>query len=97
MVIQLTEPKDYSEKALAIYRSLGGVVFGSKPRKDAKVLVVGLKYRIDKRWLDAMPNLKVIAWPGTGINHFDVGQIKKKGIKFFYSARLSRNSEEVNI
>ncbi len=80
-VIQITEPIDYSEKALAIYRSLGRVVFDSRPRKDTNVLAIGLKYKIDKSWLDKMPNLKVIGWQGTGLNHIDVVAVKERGIK----------------
>ena len=81
MIIQITEPIDYSPKALAIYRSLGRVVFDSKPRRDADVLAIGLKYRIDKKWLDAMPKLKVVGWQGTGLNHIDVKELKKRGVK----------------
>lgn len=77
----ITEPKDYSEKALARYRLLGPVYFGSKPRRDAHILVVGLAYQIDKKWIDAMPNLRVIASPATGFNHMDVKYAKEKGIK----------------
>ena len=81
LVIQITEPIDYSEKALAVYRSMGRVVFDSRPLKDARVLVVGLRHQIDKKWIDAMPNLKIIASPATGYNHLDVEYAHKKGIK----------------
>ena len=81
MIIQITEPLDYSPKALAIYRSLGKVVFSSKPLKDAEILAIGLRYRIDKKWLEAMPKLKVIGWQGTGLNHIDVAAMKARGVK----------------
>src|SRR3989338_1583555 len=81
LIIQITEPKDYSENALANYRLLGPVYFSSTPRRDAHILVVWLSYQIDKKWIDAMPNLKVIASPTTGFNHIDVKYAKKKGIK----------------
>src|SRR3989344_8686711 len=81
LVIQITEPIDYSKKALAVYRSMGRVVFDSRPLKDAQVLVVGLKHQIDKKWIDAMPNLKIIASPATGYNHLDVEYARTKGIK----------------
>lgn len=81
LVIQITEPIDYSKKALATYRSMGKVVFDSKPLKDADILAIGLKYRIDKKWLDAMPKLKVVGWQGTGLNHIDVKELKARGIK----------------
>src|SRR3989344_1311660 len=81
MIIQITEPQDYSEKALKIYQSLGEVFFSSKPLKDAEILVIGLKYKIDKKWLEAMLKLKVIGWQGTGLNHIDVAAVKARGVK----------------
>ncbi len=81
MVIQITEPKDYSGKALATYRELGSVVLDDKPRADADILVLRLKYKIDGSWFDKMPNLKVVATPTTGLNHVDVTEAEKRGIK----------------
>ncbi len=81
MTILITEPKDYSEKALNVYRSLGEVKFGSKPSADANILVARLAYKIDKSWMDKMPNLKIIATPTTGLNHIDLEEAKKRGIK----------------
>src|SRR3989344_1621717 len=81
MIIQITEPQDYSEKALKIYQSLGEVFFSSKPLKDAEILVIGLKYKIDKKWLEAMLKLKVIGWQGTGLNPIDVAAVKARGVK----------------
>ena len=81
MIIQITEPRDYSEKALAIYKSLGPVYFSASPRKDANVLVLRLAYKIDSSWMDKMPNLKVIATPTTGLNHIDMKEAKKRKIK----------------
>lgn len=86
----ITEPKDYSEKALAIYRSLGPVYFVSPAEaltkagskfKTADILVVGLRHQIDKKWIDAMPKLKVVASPATGLNHLDYKYLHQKGIK----------------
>ena len=81
MIIQITEPKDYSKKALAIYKSLGPVYFSASPRKDANVLVLRLAYKIDSSWMDKMPNLKVIATPTTGLKHIDMKEAKKRKIK----------------
>lgn len=80
-IIQITEPIDYSEKALSIYRSLGKVVFSSKPLRSANILVIGLKYKIDKAWISAMPNLEMVGWQGTGLNHIDARELKARGIK----------------
>src|SRR3989338_1934072 len=90
MVTLITEPKDYSKKALAVYQSLGRVYFlpdlktenkKSEIKKLADILAVGLNYQIDKKWIDEMPNLKIIASPATGYNHLDVAYAKKRGIK----------------
>ena len=53
----------------------------SKEKKSADILVVGLKYQIDKKFLDQTPNLKVVASPATGLNHLDLVEIKSRGIK----------------
>ncbi len=94
MIILITEHKDYSLRALAIYKKLGRVYFYSpsevlakegpklsKENKSADVLVVGLKYQIDKKFLDQFANLKIIASPATGMNHLDLEEIKSRGIK----------------
>ena len=59
-VTLITEPKDYSKKALAVYKSLGQVYFWddlkksdiNETKKNANVLVVRLKYKIDRKWID---------------------------------------------
>ncbi len=81
MIIQITEPKDYSKKALAIYKALGSVYFSAQPRKDADVLVLRLAYKIDSSWMNKMSSLKVIATPTTGLNHIDLDEAKKRKIK----------------
>ncbi len=85
----IAEPKDYSEKAIAIYKSLGPVYLLSdlneaqkgKVLTQADIIVLRLAYKIDASWMDKMPNLKVIATPTTGLNHVDVAEAKKRGIK----------------
>jgi D-3-phosphoglycerate dehydrogenase len=81
MKIHITEPQDYSEKALATYRSLGEVVFADEPHPEAEAVVVRLKHKIDKAWMDRSPKLKLIASPTTGLNHIDVAEAEKRGIK----------------
>lgn len=84
MITLIVEPKDYSEKALAIYKSLGEVILGSRTSEvlnDVDVLVVRLAYKIDKSWMNKMPKLKVIATPTTGLNHIDLEEAKRRGIK----------------
>lgn len=81
MKILITEPQDYSKKAIEVYKSLGEVVLGGEPDAETGVIVIRLKNKIDKSWLDKMPNLKVIASPTTGLNHIDVAEAEKRGIK----------------
>ncbi len=85
MNILITEPKDYSKKALDIYKKLGQVylwkVSNQSEKKIADILVIGLKYQIDKKFLDQTPNLKIIASPATGMNHIDLNEVKIRGIK----------------
>lgn len=88
LVILITEPQDYSPKALAIYKKLGRVYFGlnslkkrNRLLKNVNILVVRLGKRIDRVVIDLMPNLKLIATPTTGLNHIDTVYAKKKGIK----------------
>lgn len=81
LITLITEPKDYSEKALAVYQSLGEVIFDNKPRSEANITVIRLAYKIDKSWMDKMPDLKLIATPTTGLNHVDVFEAERRGIK----------------
>ncbi len=88
MVTLITEPNDYSQKALALYRSLGRVYFlpelGKKRDqvlKETEILTVRLAHRIDASWLKKMPNLKIIATPTTGLNHIDADEAKKRKVQ----------------
>ena len=88
----IIEPDNYSSKALAIYRSLGKVYFGPHPRHDIHIAVARLAYKIDASWMDKMPNLKVIALPGTGLvmDFIDVNEAKKYKTKIVYLDEKNR-------
>lgn len=87
-VILIAEP-DYSVDALKKYRSMGSVFFwfgaGTAERaeylKKAEILVVRLKMAVDKKLIDKMPHLRIIATSTTGLNHIDTGYAAEKGIK----------------
>lgn len=88
-IILILEPASYSVRALAVYRSLGTVLFFSQIRtarsrreilKKTNILVVRLAHRIDAHWFDDMPNLRVIATPTTGLNHIDTEAARRHGV-----------------
>lgn len=89
MVTLILEPTDYSQKALRIYKDLGDVFLfpelSEKSKKEvlkkANLLIIRLGYRIDARWLDMMPNLKIIATPTTGLNHIDLHTAIWRGVR----------------
>ena len=88
-VILITEPEDYAKEAIALYRSLGNVFFLPKIRKNERakifsrttILVIGLKYHIDTKFLADFPQLHIVAWPGTGLNHIDTAELTERGIE----------------
>lgn len=85
----IMEPEDYSPRAILKYRSLGPVYFWpdlkeserERIKREINILVLMLKYQIDKNWIDDLPNLKAVATQTTGLNHIDVAHLQDKGIK----------------
>lgn len=85
----ITEPKDYSTKALAIYKKLGQVYLwddlSARDKKDIlpkiNIVVIGLTLLLDKNFIELMPNLNVIVSPTTGLDHIDINYIRYKKIK----------------
>ena len=88
MLITVTEGSDYNPEALKIYQALGEVrvfddsqPFSCETVKDTDVLVIRLKYKLDKKELDQFPNLKYILTPTTGLNHIDMEEAQFRGIR----------------
>lgn len=89
MITLILEPKDYSATAVATYKKLGPVYLWPEIKDSDKdtvlrgttILVLRLAHKIDASWLDRMPNLKIIATPTTGLNHIDMAEAKRRGIK----------------
>lgn len=88
MITLITEPEDYSSQAIAVYKSLGDVFLlpelGKRKNeilKRTNILVLRLRYKIDSSWFDKMPNLKIIATNTTGLNHVDIAEAQKRGVK----------------
>jgi len=85
-----TETKYYSQKALETYKKIAPILNNQK--KDIKVLVVRLGYKLDSNFLKKFKNLKFIISNTTGLDHIDKKFCKKKGIKI-----LSLNNIKVKI
>ncbi len=81
MKILILEPADYSSEALAIYRSLGNVSTDQIDRVTADIIVIRLAHKLTKAFLDECKNLKIIACPTTGLDHIDLKECEKRGIK----------------
>lgn len=87
MLITITEGADYNPEALTIYSQLGAlkIIEDTLPLdwdliKKTQVLVVRLKHRLDKSFLERCLNLKFIITPTTGLNHIDLEAAENKGI-----------------
>jgi D-3-phosphoglycerate dehydrogenase len=87
MNILITEPVDYSLRALGYYAALGDVnrmapeTSLSEAVRTAEVLVLRLKYFIGREVMDQAANLKYIITPTTGLDHIDHEYAAARGIK----------------
>ncbi|MBI5401566.1 hypothetical protein HZB05_01925 [Candidatus Wolfebacteria bacterium] len=87
-IILIVESGEYSTAALSLYSKLGKIYFYERLKeRDLKkvlpkinILIVRLGHKIDKNWLDKLPNLELIASPTTGLNHIDLAEAKKRKI-----------------
>lgn len=82
------EPSGYSPQAKKILRSIGPVTECSPNRKQLlkllqayDVLIVRLKFQIDREMINAGKKLKVIVSATTGLDHIDVDYVRRRGIK----------------
>lgn len=55
-------------------------------------IVIRSRYKIDKEFIDAAPNLKFIARVGAGLESIDVEYAEKRGIKLFSAPEGNRNA-----
>ncbi|MEQ9824848.1 MAG: NAD(P)-dependent oxidoreductase [Puniceicoccaceae bacterium] len=85
----ILESNEYSNEALSSYRSLGNVFclegplhdFSESDAEAISILVIRLKYRMDRALLNRFPNLKFIVSPTTGLDHIDLPLVQQRGIK----------------
>jgi D-3-phosphoglycerate dehydrogenase / 2-oxoglutarate reductase len=84
--IVILEPDGYPERALAMLRSCREVVLnrgGGDPSHlldSAEILIVRLKFLLDKTFLERAPKLKLIATGTTGLDHIDLSTANARGI-----------------
>jgi len=86
--ILITEPEYFPEESVAVLKRIGNVVSKRLDRKhlleeinDVDILVVRIETLVDKELLKNAKKLKMIASATTGIEHVDVMEAEKRGIK----------------
>jgi len=86
--ILVAESGGFSSEAVALLRGCGDLVLLDLDRagllsevNDADVLWVRLRHRIDAEVLSAARRLKIIVSPTTGLNHIDLDEAQRRGIK----------------
>jgi D-3-phosphoglycerate dehydrogenase len=60
--------------------------------KDAEILILRSKLRLDKHWIDQAPNLKCIARLGSGMDNIDEAYAKERAIVCFNAPEGNRNA-----
>ena len=86
MQIGILEPEDFSHKAISKLKKIGEVSCYQESQsikdfiKDKTILFVRLKYYLGSDLLGASSDLKYVCSPTTGLNHLDIGFLKKKKI-----------------
>ncbi len=84
----IAEPEGFSDKALAILRSVASVRLNSVTRGELREalldydgLWIRLGHRVDAEVIPAHPRCRVLAVPATGLDHVDCGLCEQVGIK----------------
>jgi D-3-phosphoglycerate dehydrogenase len=89
MKLVITEPTDFSQKALKILskqfevHQLDNKKQLSEHINDVSTLFIRLGIQFNERLLKQAKSLKVICTPTTGLDHIDLGYCKKNNIKVF--------------
>lgn len=88
--ILIAESRDFSAEALALLSNIGEVRLEdldrselSKLAADCDLLWVRLRNRIDRDLLQRARRLQAIATPTTGLNHIDLDEAARRGIRVF--------------
>jgi D-3-phosphoglycerate dehydrogenase / 2-oxoglutarate reductase len=84
--IGILEPDRYPERARAILDTLGEVRLKTEDTplqgfvSEVDVLILRLKYLLDRGFLDQAPQLKIIATATTGLDHIDLQTAQSRNI-----------------
>ncbi len=81
MKVCILEPQDYSPESIAIYKTLGEVSLNFADRATADIIVIRLAHKLTKDFLAECKDLKIIACPTTGLDHIDLAECERRGIK----------------
>jgi D-3-phosphoglycerate dehydrogenase / 2-oxoglutarate reductase len=98
MTILITEPDNYSEHALKLYRDVSDVWLRSAPlgrENEVRILVVRLGRVLDNEYLSDFPLLKAIVTPTTGLTHICLNACKERGVEVFSLASCRSAIERV--
>ncbi len=86
--ILVSEGEGFSPKAAELLRQAGELVLANLDRGGllsaigrADILWVRLRHRIDAEVMAAAPRLKIIVTPTTGLDHLDIGETERRGIR----------------
>ena len=86
--ILIAESSNFSEAAAERLEEAGQTIFADLDRQEllkavvaADVLWVRLRHRIDREVINAASRLAVIATPTTGLNHIDLHEADRRGIR----------------
>ena len=86
--ILVTEADGFAGEAVALLQQVGDLILADLDRpgllaevREADVLWVRLRHRIDATVMVAAPRLKLIVSPTTGLNHLDLAEAERRGIR----------------
>src|SRR5262245_10246450 len=88
MEILLSESSEFAPAALRVLEQLGRVTLAELDRPQllrsvsrADVLWIRLRHKIDAEVLSAAPHLRAVVSPTTGLNHIDLKEAERRGIR----------------
>jgi D-3-phosphoglycerate dehydrogenase len=86
--ILVAESCDFSARAAEVLRQVGDLVLADLDRgallsavREADVLWLRLRHRVDAEVMAAAPSLRIIVTPTTGLNHIDLEEAERRGIR----------------